>query len=58
MRVAPAGVVRAPSSCPGVEGAMARAVALAEAACEALAPYGARADRLREAARFAVARDG
>ena len=41
----------------GVAGARTRAVALAEAACDALAPWGPRADLLREAARFAVSRE-
>jgi farnesyl diphosphate synthase len=41
----------------GVEGARARAAALVEAANAALAPYGGRAETLREAARFAISRD-
>ncbi len=41
----------------GLEGARARARALAEEACEALAPYGAQAGPLREAARFVVCRE-
>lgn len=41
----------------GVAGARARAAALIEAACDALAPYGPRADTLRAAARFVIARD-
>jgi farnesyl diphosphate synthase len=41
----------------GVDGARARAAALVETANAALAPYGARADTLREAARFAISRD-
>ena len=40
----------------GLEGARARADALVEEACDALSPYGARAEALREAARFVVAR--
>lgn len=41
----------------GLEGATARAAELAEAACDALAPYGDRADCLRQAARFVISRD-
>ncbi len=41
----------------GLAGARARAAALAGEACEALAPFGARADGLRAAARFAISRD-
>lgn len=41
----------------GREGARARASDLIETACEALAPYGARAETLRECARFVVSRD-
>jgi farnesyl diphosphate synthase len=41
----------------GLEGARARAHALAQEACAALAHYGAAADPLREAARFAVTRN-
>jgi len=41
----------------GLDGARARAHALAEEACAALAPYGAAAEPLRQAARFAVSRD-
>jgi farnesyl diphosphate synthase len=41
----------------GVDGARARAAALIESACDALAPYGPRADTLRAAARFVIARD-
>ncbi|MGY6632728.1 MAG: polyprenyl synthetase family protein [Alkalilacustris sp.] len=40
----------------GLEAAQARADALVAEACDALAPYGARAEALREAARFVVAR--
>lgn len=40
----------------GLEGARARAQALVHEACAALAPYGAAAENLREAARFAIAR--
>jgi len=40
----------------GLDGAKARAAALAEEACAALADYGAAAEALREAARFVVAR--
>ena len=41
----------------GLEGARARAVALVAEACAALAPYGARAEALTQAARFVIARD-
>jgi farnesyl diphosphate synthase len=41
----------------GLDGARARARSLMEEACDALAPYGAKADLLREAARFTIARD-
>jgi farnesyl diphosphate synthase len=41
----------------GLEGAKARARALAGEAEAALAPYGARAETLREAARFVISRD-
>ena len=41
----------------GLEGARARANALAEQAEAALAPYGERADPLREAARFVISRE-
>ncbi len=40
----------------GLDGAKARARALADAACEALAPYGERADNLRAAAAFIIER--
>ena len=40
----------------GLEAARARAEALVAEACDALSPYGARAEALREAARFVVAR--
>ncbi|PWE29341.1 farnesyl-diphosphate synthase [Maritimibacter sp. 55A14] len=40
----------------GLDGAKARAADLAEAACAALAPYGAAADGLRQTARFVIAR--
>jgi farnesyl diphosphate synthase len=40
----------------GLEPARARANALVEEACDALAPYGADADTLREAARFVATR--
>ncbi|WP_254919093.1 polyprenyl synthetase family protein [Oceanicola sp. 22II-s10i] len=40
----------------GLDGAKARAVVLADEACDALAPYGAAAENLREAARFAISR--
>ncbi|SHI99740.1 polyprenyl synthetase family protein [Wenxinia saemankumensis] len=42
----------------GVEGARDRAAALVEVACEALSPWGAEADLLRDAARFVVTRRG
>jgi len=41
----------------GLEGARARASALVQEAEMALEPYGARADTLRDAARFVIARD-
>lgn len=41
----------------GLEAARSRAAALAEAACDALAPYGAGGDCLRQAARFVISRD-
>lgn len=41
----------------GLEGARARAAALVEEACAALSPYGARADLLKQAARFTIARE-
>ncbi|TCP40198.1 polyprenyl synthetase family protein [Rhodovulum marinum] len=41
----------------GLDGAKARAHALVDEACEALAPFGARADILRETARFVIARE-
>ena len=41
----------------GLDGARARAQALAEDACAALAPYGSRAEPLCDAARFVVARN-
>lgn len=41
----------------GLEAARAQAAELTDQACAALSPYGARADALREAARFVIARD-
>jgi farnesyl diphosphate synthase len=41
----------------GLDGARARARSLVNDACDALAPYGARADLLKEAARFTIARE-
>ena len=41
----------------GLDGARARARSLVDDACDALAPYGARADLLKEAARFTIARE-
>lgn len=41
----------------GLDGAKRRASDLADAACDALTPFGAKADSLREAARFVIARD-
>jgi farnesyl diphosphate synthase len=41
----------------GIAGARARAAALVEEACEALAPYGPSAETLREAARFVITRN-
>ncbi len=40
----------------GLDGARARAAALVEDACAALAPYGAKAQTLRDAARFVISR--
>ncbi|MDF1856342.1 polyprenyl synthetase family protein [Pseudooceanicola sp.] len=40
----------------GLDGARARAADLVEQACDALAPYGGDAENLRDAARFAIAR--
>jgi len=40
----------------GLDGARRRAAALVEDACAALEPFGARAENLRQAARFAIAR--
>jgi len=40
----------------GLEPARARAAELSETACAALAPYGTKAENLREAARFAISR--
>ena len=41
----------------GLDGAKRRAGDLVDMACDALSPYGDRADTLREAARFVIARD-
>ncbi len=41
----------------GLEPARGRAAGLISQACDALAPYGAQADSLREAARFVISRD-
>jgi farnesyl diphosphate synthase len=41
----------------GLDGARLRAQALVDEACAALAPFGARADVLKQAARFVIARD-
>jgi len=41
----------------GLEGAQAEAARRIALACDALAPYGSRADVLKQAARFAIARD-
>ncbi len=41
----------------GLDGAKSRASELVESACDALSPYGARADTLRDAAQFVIARD-
>jgi len=41
----------------GLDGARCRASALVDHACDALSPYGDRADLLRAAARFVIARD-
>ncbi|MEC7299862.1 MAG: polyprenyl synthetase family protein, partial [Pseudomonadota bacterium] len=40
----------------GLDGAKAEAARLTDNACDALAPYGPRADALRQAARFVIAR--
>lgn len=41
----------------GLDGARRRAADLVDQACAALTPYGTRADTLKEAARFVIARD-
>jgi farnesyl diphosphate synthase len=41
----------------GLDAARARAKSLVSEACDALSPYGPKADLLREAARFTIARD-
>ncbi len=41
----------------GLDGAKSRASELVNMACDALNPYGAKADTLREAARFVITRD-
>ena len=41
----------------GLEGAKVRANELVMTACDALSPFGPRADTLREAARFVISRD-
>ncbi len=41
----------------GMEGAKIRASELVHDACDALSPYGAKADSLRQAAHFAISRD-
>ena len=41
----------------GLEGARARAVVLVDQACAHLSPYGDRADLLKQAARFTIARE-
>lgn len=41
----------------GLEGARSRARELTDQACDALSPYGAEAETLRETARFVIARD-
>jgi farnesyl diphosphate synthase len=41
----------------GLDQARARAKALVDEACDALSPYGARADLLKDAARFVIARE-
>jgi len=41
----------------GLDGARTRATSLVGVACDALAPYGAAADILRQAARFVIARE-
>ncbi len=41
----------------GLDGARSRATSLVDAACDALAPYGPRADLLKDAARFTIARE-
>ncbi len=41
----------------GLEGAQRRAQDMVDSACDALGPYGSRADTLKDAARFVIARD-
>jgi farnesyl diphosphate synthase len=41
----------------GLDAARARARSLVDQACDALSPYGAKSDMLKEAARFTIARD-
>jgi len=41
----------------GLSGARARARALVDSACDALSCYGARADGLRDLARFVISRE-
>ncbi|WP_138466314.1 polyprenyl synthetase family protein [Poseidonocella sp. HB161398] len=41
----------------GLDGAKARATSLAEEACDALAPFGDRAETLRDVARFVISRE-
>jgi farnesyl diphosphate synthase len=41
----------------GLDGARARAKSLVDDACDALSPYGARANLLKDAARFTIARE-
>ena len=41
----------------GLDAARKRASSLVEDACDALAPYGVRADLLRDTARFVIARE-
>ncbi|MBV0913604.1 polyprenyl synthetase family protein [Rhodobacteraceae bacterium ASV31] len=41
----------------GLDGAKQRAAALVDEACDALAPFGPRAETLREAARFVISRE-
>jgi farnesyl diphosphate synthase len=41
----------------GLDGAKRRAADLVDSACDALDPFGTRADALKDAARFVIVRD-